>query len=273
MFRTPPNDVRGFVHKRIIGAVGGFIGGGPQGALKGFFGGGGGSRRGRTPRPSDQFQILPVSSRMARQFEGGPIVGFDASGSPLRQFQAQPHVHDGGPLQPSHAVRCIDGFELRNGKCVRVSIAGRIASIAPFGRTPTEVSLFGLASPTARDVPVRATVGAFGMPASEPEAESRQTLRCPRGMVLAIDNLCYPKAVLSRRNKFRKWRQPPRPTLSRRDEVAIRRAASAKDRVLALAKEAGLHASKTRPTSRKKHAHAIGPIEGGLLKLISESTN
>jgi len=38
--RQPPNDRRGFIHKRIIGAVGGFIGGGPGGAIGGFIGGG-----------------------------------------------------------------------------------------------------------------------------------------------------------------------------------------------------------------------------------------
>jgi len=42
----PPNDRRNFVHKRIIGAVGGFLGGGPVGAVGGFVGGGGrGGRR------------------------------------------------------------------------------------------------------------------------------------------------------------------------------------------------------------------------------------
>jgi len=49
----PPNDVRNFVHKRIIGAVGGFIGGGPGGAVKGFFGGGG-RRSGGQPIPQRQ---------------------------------------------------------------------------------------------------------------------------------------------------------------------------------------------------------------------------
>jgi len=39
-----PAESRGFVHKRIIGAVGGFIGGGPGGAVRGFLGGGGSSR-------------------------------------------------------------------------------------------------------------------------------------------------------------------------------------------------------------------------------------
>jgi len=35
----------GFVHKRIIGAVGGFFGGGPVGAVSGFLGGGGSRER------------------------------------------------------------------------------------------------------------------------------------------------------------------------------------------------------------------------------------
>lgn len=47
---TKPNDQRNFVHKRIIGAVGGFIGGGPGGAVKGFFGSGGGRSAGNIPK-------------------------------------------------------------------------------------------------------------------------------------------------------------------------------------------------------------------------------
>ncbi len=39
---TPPNDRRGFVHKRIIGAVVGGLTGGLPGAIGGFAGGGGG---------------------------------------------------------------------------------------------------------------------------------------------------------------------------------------------------------------------------------------
>lgn len=40
----PPNEQRNFVHRRIIGAVGGFIQGGPLGAASGFARGGGGGR-------------------------------------------------------------------------------------------------------------------------------------------------------------------------------------------------------------------------------------
>jgi len=47
LMRYKPNDRRNFVHKRFIGAVSGFLGGGPGGALKGFIGGG--RRRGGAP--------------------------------------------------------------------------------------------------------------------------------------------------------------------------------------------------------------------------------
>ena len=39
-----PGDERRFVHRRIGGAIGGFLGGGPAGAVAGFLGGGGGER-------------------------------------------------------------------------------------------------------------------------------------------------------------------------------------------------------------------------------------
>lgn len=93
--------------------------------------------------------------------------------------------------------------------------------------------------------------GGFGLPATTPTGISRLVRRCARGMVLGIDNLCYAKAILPRRSKLRKWRGAPRPPISRRDTVAIRRAAGAKDRVLELAKDVGLHVSKS-PHRRKK---------------------
>lgn len=98
-----------------------------------------------------------------------------------------------------------------------------------------------------------ATVGAFGLPALTPGSEERLVRKCGRGMVLGIDDLCYPKAVLPPRSKFRKWRRPPRAPVTRRDVVAIRRAAGARERVLELAKDVGLSLSQTK-TRRKKKA-------------------
>jgi len=93
------------------------------------------------------------------------------------------------------------------------------------------------------------TVGAFGLPASFPAGISRVVRNCGPRMVLGIDNLCYPKAVLPPRSKFRKWRRPPRVPVTRRDVVAIRRSAAAKDRVAELAKDVGLKFVSSR---RKK---------------------
>jgi len=105
-----------------------------------------------------------------------------------------------------------------------------------------------------------ATVGAFGLPALSPTGISRIVRKCGRGMVLGIDNLCYPKAVLTSRSKFRKWRRPPKPPISRRDVVAIGRAARARDRVLELAKDVGLSVSKSKrkkaPAKQHPHHHS-----------------
>ncbi|MFG0329817.1 MAG: hypothetical protein ACF8PN_07970 [Phycisphaerales bacterium] len=97
-----------------------------------------------------------------------------------------------------------------------------------------------------------AVVGSFGLPARTPMVVSQLVRRCGKGMVLGDDDLCYPKAVLPRRSKFRKWRGERRPPVSAADMAAIRKAASARDRVLELAKDVGLHASKSRPRPRSK---------------------
>lgn len=115
-----------------------------------------------------------------------------------------------------------------------------------------------------------AVVGAFGMPAMVPEEEMRTTLVCPRGMVLGDDDLCYSKAVLPKRSKFRKWRGQARPPVSAADARCIRRAAAAKERVLQLAKDVGLHAAKSKPRAAAKpapHQHLLAPPA---LRVISE---
>lgn len=86
--------------------------------------------------------------------------------------------------------------------------------------------------------------GAFGMPAVVPEQEMRRHLKCPRGMVLGYDEMCYPKAVLPRRSQFRKWKGARRPPVSVKDAQAIRRAEQAKDRVKKLAKNVGFSVKK-----------------------------
>jgi len=113
--------------------------------------------------------------------------------------------------------------------------------------------------------------GAFGFPAQTPDVRSRETRSCGPRMVLGFDNLCYPKAVLPPRSRFRKWRRAPKPIISRRDTVALRIAGRARDRLADAAKDAGLFVSKTArksaPRARASHGH------GAVLKVISEETN
>lgn len=112
------------------------------------------------------------------------------------------------------------------GRCVN------LAAAAP-GGTPMITQAGG-----------NAVVGAFGMPAMVPMVEVRQVRDCGPGMVLGKDNLCYPKAVLGKRNKWRKWRQPVKPPITSSDVRAIRQAARAKDRVRDLAKDVGYSVRK-----------------------------
>lgn len=66
-----------------------------------------------------------------------------------------------------------------------------------------------------------AVTGAFGMPAIRPVLEQRLHSTCPKGMVLGEDELCYPKAVLRRDSRFRKWRPGTRPILTGGEVRAI----------------------------------------------------
>lgn len=96
-----------------------------------------------------------------------------------------------------------------------------------------------------------AQMGVFGAPAVQPRAvgqisndrgEVKPILRCPGGTVLGKDNLCYAKGSIP--NKLRKWPKAPRPPITRRDAVAIRRAESARNRVKKLAGDVGFTCKK-----------------------------
>lgn len=96
-----------------------------------------------------------------------------------------------------------------------------------------------------------ATTGAFGMAGFVPQQETRTQLKCPRGFVLGTDDICYAKAQVPKRSKFRKWKGEIAPPVTRRQVRAIRTAASAREAVLELAKDVGLHVSKSKPAAKK----------------------
>lgn len=143
----------------------------------------------------------------------------------------------------SLANPCGAGFtQDASGNCVRRVAIPFAPRSAPPPATPTAAGSIG-----------DAVVGAFGLPAMVPATVGQITrndgivspiLRCGRGMVLGRDNLCYPKAILSRRSKFRKHRLPSRAPVTAGDAAAIRRAERTRDRVKGLAKDVGFKVSK-----------------------------
>jgi len=77
-----PNDQRNFVHKRILGGIGGFLSGGPGGAIGGFLGSGGGRGRGNVPTSA---LVLSGSSPLSRgrRLPVTPVPGFRGLGQRL----------------------------------------------------------------------------------------------------------------------------------------------------------------------------------------------
>lgn len=299
-----PNESRAFVHKRILGAAKSFVTSGfnPLSAISGFIPT---PRRAAPPR-------LPPGPRASRFFEEAgrfpagrgslprpiprrPIPSFAPLRAPRPVTRIREAATAGIPSAPARPVTriaavaptsfaapapaprtggCGPGFVMRGGKCVRkggiLSATQRFFGFGrPPPRAPPEVTTM------ARSRTGQAVVGAFGMPAMVPVEEVRRLLVCPRGMVLGTDDLCYPKGVLSSRNLHRKWRRPPRAPVTAADARAIRKAAATRDRVLQLAKDVGLHASKTRPAKQVKaapHQHLLAaPAQH--IRVISEETN
>jgi len=99
-------------------------------------------------------------------------------------------------------------------------------------------------SPFSTPAGGRTVEGSFGLPAVTPVQENHTRLNCPEGMVLGKDDLCYPRQILGRRNRFRKWRQPPRPPVSAADAKALRKVDKIRGKVRDLGKKADLKVTK-----------------------------
>jgi len=152
------------------------------------------------------------------------------------------------PQPSSRVVPCPGGFERGpSGNCIQSGFRGLAERLVPGGQAGT-----------IEDIRGDAVMGGFGLPALVPAVvgsittragEQRPILRCPRTMVLGTDDLCYPKAILTPRSRFRKHRRPIAPPISRRDTKAIRTAAAARERVKELAQDVGFK------VTLKAHSH------------------
>jgi hypothetical protein len=205
MYHDMPEGVGplSFVHQRIFGAVSGFIGGGPTGAIGGFIHGGGGGPR-TPPRMGTPTPLAVGASGGCQPWE-----------IRTRAFGGNPQ----GVCEPALGQNMGSGVNAPN--LAHLNTGGGSLCVFPFVRQPDGSCRFDVDPGPGVGLPGgngmgggHAVSGAFGMPAIVPTQQARTRLSCPGGMVLGEDDLCYPRAVLRRDSKFRKWRPGPRPLLT-----------------------------------------------------------
>jgi len=211
------SDARGFVHKRIggaiVGGVKGFVRGGPAGVVGGAVGG---FVAGGAPAGLTQFQQRIAGERAARVSMGrSALVGAPAGRCPAG-FTRGP---GGGCVAKVAPVPGLRGFVQRvipGGEtgfqvgALPVNGGGVTEGFPPFLDGAQAVG--------------QATLGRFGA-AVEPSVRMQDIRDCPRGMVLAVDGLCYSRRDV--RNSERFWPRGRRPLLTGGEMRAISTAASA----------------------------------------------
>ena len=238
------SDVRGFVHKRIggaiVGGVKGFVRGGPTGVIGGAVGG---FVAGGAPAMS-KFQ-----KRIARQ-------------QAERVARGQPAL-TGGPCPP--------GFNRGpGGGCIASVTAvpglrGFVQRVIPGGETGFQVGSLPVNGGGVREgfppfldgaeAPGQATLGRFGA-AMEPTVRTSQIRECERGMVLAVDGLCYNRRDV--RNSERFWPRGRRPLLTGGEMRAISTAASAARKLQRKQKDLMELGLLPKPTARRRKGAVIG---------------
>ena len=231
-------DARGIVHKRLLGAVGGLIGGGPLGAAAGFVkaGGRGVTKRRPPARPTiPRGQTARPSAASEAEKNAGRNVKFGDMGTKF----SIPGI---GPAEDG----CVFPFrrDPRTGDC-KIFLGERSgpddAPRAPRG-------------PRGPSGPVGdAVMGLYGA-ALQPGTMAIERSVCLRGMQLGDDGLCYNKGHL--RNNQRMWPRGRRPLLTGGDMRAIGIASRAGKKVEAATKRLRTLGMMKTPTPRKAIAAA-----------------
>jgi len=248
-----PNDQRGFVHKRLLGGIGGFIKSGfnPLAGLAGLLAPPKPRARATVPRSQTARPTLAgqQGKEMARQLKFPEAIGFTPPGTlpaprlGMRPAPRLPFAGGGGdsPCRPNESARCC---QLRNG------------DFREQARWQVECGAAGEQQrPTARATGVGdAVMGQFGA-ALEPGVMMIERSVCLPGMQLAKDGLCYNKGAIT--NSQRMWPRGRRPLLTGGDMAAISIAARAGAKLERTTKRLrALGMMKRLPAGRKPAAHA-----------------
>lgn len=230
--RTKPNDQRGFIHKRLLGAAKSFVTSGfsPTAAAAGFLTAGGGRKKEifAVRRPEPRVLVARPSASGAASKELGRTVKLGGT-SPTRSFTLP-----GGscpPLMKPHPV---------TGEC-EFFIGDRP------GRDTAPLEI-GPGTPVGD-----AVMGRYGA-GLVPGSRIIDRAVCLRGMVLGNDGICYNRKQI--RNSDREWPRGRRPLLTGGDMRAIAiasRAASRLTRTAVRLHEIGLIKKPvTRKPAKKK---------------------
>ena len=203
--RSPPGEIRGFLHKRLLRGALGLVTGGPTAALAGFVA--------PTTRPAGP--VLTDAQRFALK-------------SPAQQEAANRArflARGGGGGQAAQDM----GAQIKFADAaLPTSIFGiDVPCIFPFRKDPRsgECRLFAGTQTGVDDTPVGdAVMGRFGA-ALAPGSRVVDRAVCLRGMVLGVDGLCYNRSSI--RNSDRMWPRGRAPLLTGGQMRAISIAATA----------------------------------------------
>ena len=238
------SDARGFVHKRIggaiVGGVKGFVRGGPTGviggAVGGFVGGGAPAATGCPPG----FNPTP----------GGGCVPAVAKVPGLRGFAQR--VIPGGATGFETTLPVLSPFQQRIAREQAARVARGQPALITEGGTRVIDPMAGASPQIGGGL---ATLGRFGA-AVEPTVRMQDIRECPRGMVLAVDSLCYSRRDV--RNSERFWPRGRRPLLTGGEMRAISTAASAARKLQRKQKDLMELGLLPKPTARRKKTMVTG---------------
>lgn len=143
------------------------------------------------------------------------------------QFAGPPPGSTDTPFQP-----CPEGQFLFNGSCVRFDPTAAL----PGGRPMISTTAAG-------GTLAQGVLGPARVPEVVGNLNGQPIRRCPAGMVLSVEDLCYVKGTKGLA-AIRKWKPSARPVMSAADAKVIRRAATLQKKVKKLAGSVGFSCKK-----------------------------
>lgn len=210
---SPPNESRGFIHKKLLGIA--------KGVVKTFV-------------PGGSIAVGAIETVTGRRKEtqkgAGRSAKFEDFGPPMPRA---PSRHRGfGPSSGPcpQTVPCTFPWRWDTRTCRCRLFAGEVSGPDP-GPRPRPNGVTG--HPTMVPANGAGPAGGAPVPPVEPftfkDESTRDGVRrrCPRRFKLGIDNLCY--FNLPRNSKFRKWRPGRKPMFTGGDLNAIKTAAGLRE--------------------------------------------